>query len=102
MDHAHGHQHRWQLQSRHWTSEGLVGYQRCDCGGNRVVMVHLTGTAHWEAIATPRVVVPKGRSAAGSQSRVCGARVWRSCSRTAWAGLQRLGRCMPQVMSAPL
>ncbi|MBE1458601.1 hypothetical protein H4W79_002815 [Nocardiopsis terrae] len=31
-----GHEHRWAAASAHATSEGLVGYQRCRCGGHRV------------------------------------------------------------------
>ncbi|MGW5877978.1 hypothetical protein ACWFMI_15685 [Nocardiopsis terrae] len=33
-----GHEHRWTTDSTHATSEGLVSYQRCRCGGHRVTL----------------------------------------------------------------
>ena len=30
------HEHGWQVESQHATSEGLVIYVRCDCGTRRV------------------------------------------------------------------
>ncbi|WP_166665731.1 hypothetical protein [Kribbella caucasensis] len=34
------HRHRWQVASSHQVSEGMVVYQRCDCG-------------HWRIASTP-------------------------------------------------
>ncbi|MCC8926178.1 MAG: hypothetical protein WBB62_06605 [Rhodococcus sp. (in: high G+C Gram-positive bacteria)] len=33
----HAHTHRWRTTSRHFTSDGTIGYQHCSCGSHRVV-----------------------------------------------------------------
>ena len=35
---ADAHRHLWRTSSRHLTSEGVVGYQRCRCGRFRVLL----------------------------------------------------------------
>ncbi|MDE3724214.1 hypothetical protein PWG71_22725 [Nocardiopsis sp. N85] len=32
------HEHHWITDSAHTTSEGLVAYQHCACGGRRVTL----------------------------------------------------------------
>ena len=32
------HEHLWSTDSEHPTSEGVVSYQRCGCGGRRVTL----------------------------------------------------------------
>jgi hypothetical protein len=31
-----GHRHRWSVESAHRVSEGLLVYQRCECGQRRI------------------------------------------------------------------
>jgi hypothetical protein len=31
-----GHRHRWVVESAHQVSEGLLVYQRCECGQRRI------------------------------------------------------------------
>ncbi|WP_198676116.1 hypothetical protein [Kribbella monticola] len=33
---AEAHRHRWTVESAHQVSEGLVVYQRCECGRRRI------------------------------------------------------------------
>ncbi|TWJ11943.1 hypothetical protein LX16_2686 [Stackebrandtia albiflava] len=35
------HQHEWFVESAHHTSDGLVAYQRCECGHRRVAVATL-------------------------------------------------------------
>lgn len=42
------HQHRWIASSSHPVSEGLVVYQRCDCGEWRVTSTPAFPVAHPE------------------------------------------------------
>ncbi len=37
------HEHRWTTESDHTTSEGVVAYQRCACGGRRVILTRAFG-----------------------------------------------------------
>ncbi|MBY6348738.1 hypothetical protein [Rhodococcoides corynebacterioides] len=37
--------HRWTELSRHGTSEGVVIYERCHCGENRIVTATLVRSA---------------------------------------------------------
>jgi hypothetical protein len=36
MSISEGHQHRWSVESAHQVSEGLLVYQRCECGQRRI------------------------------------------------------------------
>ncbi|MDQ4054387.1 MAG: hypothetical protein M3237_17025 [Actinomycetota bacterium] len=33
------HRHRWDVASRHHTSEGMVVYYRCHCGQHRITQL---------------------------------------------------------------
>ncbi|WP_190394581.1 hypothetical protein [Nocardiopsis deserti] len=37
------HEHHWTTESDHTTSEGVVAYQRCGCGGRRVILTRAFG-----------------------------------------------------------
>ncbi|MEQ3551020.1 hypothetical protein WIS52_11100 [Pseudonocardia nematodicida] len=32
--------HEWETVSRHRSTDGVVGYQRCRCGARRIVLTH--------------------------------------------------------------
>ncbi|WP_166678608.1 hypothetical protein [Kribbella voronezhensis] len=46
---AEVHRHRWSVESAHRVSEGLLVYQRCECGRRRI-----TSTPAWP-IACPEL-----------------------------------------------
>lgn len=58
MDTTRCPDHRWQVTSRHPTSEGVVAYQRCSCGAHRVLQAA-------PLVGGPEVLVVAGARPAG-------------------------------------